>query len=158
MACSCPLNASPWLIAEKSQRIKTLPETLGHGVTLISSKRPTLTAYLSGPWATKAIFSSTFIFLCSLTCISLSFCVCLCIFVHTRRVSLSPPPHIPSSPFVFAVFHFLFLYFLFSQETPTFRMKKHQWPQLLFYCDHSFLVSMFFFFLLCAHTHNSYFW
>lgn len=84
---------------------------------------------LSGTWATKAIFNSTFIFLYSYLYFFIFLSVCVFVSLYTHTESVSPPPHIPSSPFVFAVFHFLFLHFLFLQETLTFRMKKHQWPQ-----------------------------
>lgn len=163
MACGYPLNASPWLNAEKSHRIKTLPEYLGYGVTPMCSKHPSL----CGTRATKAISSSFFLFLYSLTCISLSFSVCVCVFVylytHTKcHLSLSLF-HIPSPPpFFFPHVPFFLIFSSCKKFQPSGQKLKNKKTlvatELLFYCDYLLLMLVFFFFLLYAHTHNSYFW
>lgn len=123
MACSYPLNASPWLIAE-NQNSSRKSGPWSHSY---KQQAPNLVCLVLGP---LRLFSIALLYFYILTYISLSFCLCVSLYLctHTQSQSL-PLPHIPSSPFIFAVFHFLFLHFLFLQETLTFRMKKHQWPQ-----------------------------
>lgn len=151
MACGCPLNASPWLNAEKSHRIKTLSENLGYGVPPMCSKHPPL----CGTWATKAMSRSIFLFSYLYFFIFPSLCVCVCTTKHTQGVCVSVFSHIPfPPPFFFPMFHF----FLFSSLARKKKKKQSMATELLLYCDYLLLVLEFFFFLLCAHTRDSYFW